>query len=384
MSVGRGTNLLVSKEVKTQSGHKDIRSGFMKVEEMNLREKVQLFFFILVLFFTLSSCASTSKEKKEFMSPEQIAREIESSKRVNAMNERLIMNTLSSRKASSRDYKIGPQDLLEITVFEVEKLNKTVRVTSQGNINLPLLGILRVKGLTAEELEKEIRSLLAEKYIQDPQVNVFIKEFRNQMISIMGAVMKPGVYDFTGQKTVLDLLAMAGGLRDDAGRLLFVIRPPNPEMSGKNEGSNDQKPTTFIVGLEELLIKGDPTMNLLLVHGDVVNVPTAGKVFVGGEVRNPGGYPLTRRMTVSQAITVAAGLTPKADGSETRIFRYSGKGDEKEVFKVNVYAIQKAQSEDPYVKENDIIIVPKSGTKTVLIEFWDILKGRIVGMPIIW
>jgi polysaccharide export outer membrane protein len=351
---------------------------------MNLREKAQLFFFILFLFFTLTSCASTSGEKRESLSPEQIAREIESSKRVNAMNERLMINTLSPSRTSSRDYKIGPQDLLEITVFEVEKLNKTVRVTSQGNINLPLLGILRVKGLTAEELEKEIRSLLAEKYIRDPQVNVFIKEFRNQMISIIGAVMKPGVYDFRGQKTVLDLLAMAGGLRDDAGRLLFVIRPPNPEMSKKEGGSNDQKPRTFIVGLEELLIKGDPTVNLPLLNGDVVNVPAAGKVFVGGEVRNPGGYPLTRKMTVSQAITVAAGLTPKANGSETRIFRYSGKGDEKEVFKVNVYAIQKAQSEDPYVKENDIIIVPKSGTKTVLIEFWDILKGRIAGTPIVY
>ncbi len=351
---------------------------------MNFRRKSRLFLSIFFASLTLFSCTSTSSEKKKSFSPEQIAREIESSKRVNAMNERLMMNTLSTRKTTSRDYKIGPQDLLEITVFEVEKLNKTVRVTSQGNINLPLLGILRVKGLSADELEKEIRSLLAEKYIQDPQVNVFIKEFRNQMISIIGSVVKPGVYDFTGQKTVLDLLAMAGGLRDDAGRLLFVIRPPNTEMANKEGGPNNQKPTTFIVGLEELLIKGDSTMNLSLLHGDVVNIPTAGKIFVGGEVRNPGGYPLTRKMTVSQAITVAAGLTPKANGSETRIFRYSGKGDEKEVLKVNVYAIQKAQLEDPYVKENDIIFVPKSGTKTVLLEFWDILKGRIVGWPIVY
>jgi polysaccharide export outer membrane protein len=356
----------------------------MKAEKMNFREKVQLFLFIFFVSLTLSSCASTSSEKKTSFSPEQIAREIESSKRVNAMNEKLMMNTLSPRRTSYRDYKIGPQDLLEITVFEVEKLNKTVRVTSQGNINLPLLGILRVKGLSADELEKEIRSLLAEKYVQDPQVNVIIKEFRNQMISIIGAVMKPGVYDFTGQKTLLDLLAMAGGLRDDAGRFLFVVRPPNPEMSKKEGGSDDQKPTTLIVGLEELLIKGDPTMNLPLLHGDVVNVPTAGKVFVGGEVKNPGGYPLTRKMTVSQAITVAAGLTQKANASETRIFRYSGKGDEKEVFKVDVYAIQKAQLEDPYVKENDIIFVPISGTKTVLIEFWEILKGRIMGWPILY
>lgn len=352
----------------------------MNLNKINAKKKWQ--FFFLFLFFILPSCASSPTPKKEAISLEQQIKEIESSKKVNAMNERILMSAFTSKRVFHRDYKIGPQDLLEISVFEVEKLNKTVRVSSQGNINLPLLGILRVKGLTPEELEKEIKSLLAEKYIQDPQINVLIKEYRNQMISIMGAVIKPGVYDFTGQKTVLDLLVMAGGLRDDAGRLLFIIRPPNPEMSKKEKESEDLKPTTFIVGLEELLIKGDPTMNLPLLHGDVVNIPTAGKVFVGGEVKSPGGFPLTKRMTISQAITVAAGLTPKANGSETRIFRYSGKGDEREVLKVNVYAIQKGKVEDPYVKENDIVIVPKSGAKTVMIEFWDILKGRIVGLSL--
>jgi polysaccharide export outer membrane protein len=349
---------------------------------MNVKRKWQLFF--LFLFFIVPSCVSSPTSKKEAIPLEQQIKEIESSKKVNAMNERILMSTISSRRAFHRDYKIGPQDLLEISVFEVEKLNKTVRVSSQGNINLPLLGILNVKGLTAEELEKEIKSLLAEKYLQNPQITVFIKEYRNQTISIMGAVMKPGVYEFPDQKTVLDLLAMAGGLRDDAGRLLFIIRPPNPEMSKKGKESDNHKPKTFIVGLEELLIKGDPTMNLPLLHGDVVNIPPAGKVFVGGEVKNPGGFPLMKRMTVSQAITVAAGLTSKANGSETRIFRYSGKGDEKEVLRINVYAIQKGEVEDPYIKENDIIFVPKSGTKTVVIEFWDILKGHLLGWPLIW
>jgi len=197
----------------------------------------------------------------------------------------------------------------------------------------------------------------------------------------MGAVTKPGVYDFTGQKTVLDLLAMAGGLRDDAGPLLFLIRTPNPEASKKGMGLDDQKPKSYIVGLEDLLIKGDQRMNLPLLHGDVVNVPPAGKIFVGGEVRTPGGFTITKNMTLSQAITLAAGLTAKAEGSETRIFRYSGKGNEKEMLTFNVYNIQKGQVEDPAVKENDIIFVPKSGTKTVMVEFWDILKGRITGFP---
>ena len=171
----------------------------------------------LIVGLIIVSCASTPPSKKDVVSPETQIKEAESSKQVKLMNERILMSTLSSKRDPYRDYKIGPEDLLEISVFEDEKLNKTVRVSSQGNISLPLLGILRVKDLTANELEKEIRDLLAEKYFQDPHVSVFIKEYRSQRISVMGAVEKPGVFDVTGQKTILDMLAMAGGLRTDPG-----------------------------------------------------------------------------------------------------------------------------------------------------------------------
>jgi polysaccharide biosynthesis/export protein len=342
--------------------------------------------FFLLLFSTiifLASCASTPPAK-ESLSPETTMKEIESSRQVKEMNEKLMMSNLSAKRTLQKDYRIGPEDLLEITVFEDEKLNKTVRVSSQGNITLPLLGILKVKGLTGTEVEKEIRDLLAEKYMRDPHVSIFIKEYRNQRISLMGAVAKPGVYDFSGQKTVLDLLSMAGGLRDDAGQLLFVLRPQNPEGSRKEQGPDDPKPQTFVVSLEDLLIKADPNMNLALLHGDVVNVPVAGKVFVGGEVRNPGGFSLTKRLTVSQAVTLAGGVTSFANGSETKIFRYVGKDNQKEMIPINIYAIQKGEIGDPSVKENDIIFVPKSGGKVALSEFWDLLKGRIAGFPVAW
>src|SRR4030043_848801 len=184
--------------------------------------------FCLLPILLLPSCASAPPQKKDSPFPALQMKEIESSRQVKAMNEKLLMSTLAGKKTSQRDYKIGPEDLVEVTVFEEEKLNKTVRVSSQGNISLPLLGILKVKGLTANELEKEIRDLLAEKYFQDPHVSVFIKEYRNQRISVMGAVDKPGVFDVTGQKTILGILGMAGGLKQDAGHLLFLIRPPQP------------------------------------------------------------------------------------------------------------------------------------------------------------
>jgi polysaccharide export outer membrane protein len=341
-------------------------------------------FFVagLVCLVVTLSCASRSSLKKDVNPSVLPTQEIESSRQVKAMNEKILMSSLSSGRDFYRDYKIGPEDLIEISVFEEEKLNKTVRVSSQGNISFPLLGILMVRGLTANELEKEIRDLLAEKYFQDPHVSAFIKEYRNQRISVIGAVEKPGAYDVTGQKTILDVLGLAGGLKEDAGQLLFLIRPPQLEDKiGKDKRDpDDQAPKTFVIDLEELLIRGDLTLNLSLIHGDVINVPVSGKIFVGGEVNKPGGFPLKgKRVTVSQAIAMAEGLKPEAKGGETKILRYSGKGNERKILSADVYSIQKGKSEDPYLKENDIVIVPKSGMKAFLFGLRDTVKG-LVGM----
>lgn len=350
----------------------------MSLRKMNSKVQIKLVSFFLFLLFILSSCASTPAQKTESTFPEQKIREMESSKKVNAMNERIMMSTLSSRRTSSREYRIGPQDLLEISVFEVEKLNKTARVSSQGNINLPLIGILRVKGLTTDELEKEIRNLLADKYLQDPQVTVLIKEYRNQRISVMGAVKNPSVFDVTGPKTVLEMLAIAGGLREDAGPLLFLLRPPKEEeIFQKEKGDYDRRPETFVIDLEGLLIEGNLKLNVPLLHGDVINVPISGRVFVGGEVKSPGGFPKGNKMTLSQAIIQAGGLKFQADASVTRLIRYAEKGTNKEVLTFNVYAIQKGKDGDPYLKENDIVFVPSSVVKTALSTVKDIFTASI-------
>jgi polysaccharide export outer membrane protein len=347
---------------------------------MTLR-KFEFTIYHLFLLTVLISCSSAPSSKEEVTpSTNQYLREIESSRQVKAMNEKILMKDFSSSRDLHQDYKIGPDDLIEISVFEEEKLNKTVRVSSQGNISLPLLGILKVRDLTANELEKEIRDLLAEKYFQDPHVNVFIKEYRNQRISVIGAVEKPGIFDVSGQKTVLDLLAQAGGLKEDAGQLLFLIRPvgSDEEAPKVRKDSDEETPRTYIIDLEEMLTKGDLRLNLPLHHGDVINIPVSGKVFIGGEVNKPGGFPLKgKSVTVSQAITMAEGLKQKANGAETKIFRYSGKETQKEIISVNVYAIQKGQAEDRYLKENDIIIVPKSGVKSFLVELRDTVKGLL-------
>ena len=214
------------------------------------KKRVFTFFpIILFIIFFLASCASSPTPREEIISPEKTGAEIETSEQVEAMNQRILMSSLSSKGNPYHDYKIGPEDLLDISVFEVEKLNKTVRVSSQGNISLPLLGVLRVKGLTANQLEKELTELLAEKYLRDPQVSVFIKEYHSQRISVMGAVQNPDVFETTGRRTILDMLAMAEGLRADAGNMLFLIRPPRLEGETPRTGpdSAEASPRTFVI-----------------------------------------------------------------------------------------------------------------------------------------
>jgi len=333
----------------------------------------------LTLFFFLISCATDLPQKKAANLRESQTKERDSSKQVKMMNESILMSnfSLTSKRSATRDYRIGPEDLLEISVYEDEKLNKTVRVSSQGDISLPLLGVLKVEGLTAVQLEREIRDLLSERLYQNPHVSVFIKEYRSQRISVIGAVEKPGVYDVIGQKTVLEGLALAGGLKEDAGQLLFLIRPRSPDENNpeKMGDSAERIPETLVIDLEELLVKGNLSLNLPLKHGDVINISFSGKVFVGGEVNRPGGFFLKgKRMTVSQAIAMAEGLKPKANASGTVIFRY-GEGDKEEVLSVDVNAVHRGKSKDVYVRENDIVIVPQSGAKAFLIELRETIKG---------
>lgn len=350
------------------------------METPNNKKSYFILWFLLFLAGTLASCASAPVSQEAGATP-VLKKESEPSMQIKEMNDRLMRSGLPPKQTSDQAYKIGPDDLLEISVNEDEKFIKTVKVSSQGNIKLPLIGILKVNGLTAIKLEREIESLLAEQYIYDPHVTVIIKEHRNQRISVMGAVARPGTYDFTGQTTLSDVLVMTGGLREDAGPLLFLTRSPGAGIPKPKNEPDGLKPNTFVISLEDLLLNGETDSNLALMHGDVINIPIAGKVFVGGAVKNPGGFSLAKRMTLSQAITMAQGLTPKAKGSDTRIFRYSKypeKKTEKELLVANVNAIYAGKEQDLYLKENDVIFVPTSASKTILIEFWDLLKGQIL------
>ena len=136
------------------------------------------------------------------------------------------MNALAGFGA---DYRIGPNDLLEIDVYGVTELKRTVRVNSTGLVSLPLIGTIKVAGMTAQEAEAAIAARYGEKYLQDPQISVFIKEFTTQRVTIEGAVQKPGIYPLTGQITLLRAMALAGGRGDLANLDNVMIYRTGPD-----------------------------------------------------------------------------------------------------------------------------------------------------------
>jgi polysaccharide export outer membrane protein len=221
----------------------------------------------------------------------------------------------------SPEYQIGPEDILKVTVYGHEDLTRTVVVQSDGTFVFPLIG--RVKGgdLSPKELERKITVLLSQGFIRNPQVTVIVQEYRSKTIFVVGEIMRPGTYPLSGSRTLVEALAKAGPTTANAGAEVVIVRP-HGEVQGPvlpnqvGEGPASASAEVIRVSMPDIQA-GDLTKNVLLRPNDTVFVPLAPKVFVSGEVRNPGAYPFAPGTTVRQAISLAGGLTE--DGSSGRI-----------------------------------------------------------------
>lgn len=132
------------------------------------------------------------------------------------------ITAVSDPKSSA--YKIGPQDVLDVSVFKVAELSKTIQVSDGGSINLPLLGEVPVAGSTARDVEQDLTKKLGAKYLQNPQVTVYIKEYNSQRVTVEGAVKKPGVFPIRGRSTLLQTLALAEGLEKISDQSVVILR----------------------------------------------------------------------------------------------------------------------------------------------------------------
>jgi polysaccharide biosynthesis/export protein len=254
--------------------------------------------------------------------------------------------------AAAADHPVGPEDLLEINVFEIPDLNRTVRVSERGTVSLPLLGEMSVKGLTATELEQKLRVELGRKYVKNPQVSVFIREYGSKRVSVIGAVGKPGVYEMLGPRTLLQILSQAGGLNEDVGAELYVIRGTPDGASRKVE-----------IPVADLMSNRDPSLNVPIQPGDVISVPVDRPiyVYVDGAVHTPGRIEqlASRPITLMQAIAKAGGATDRANMKAVQILRRE-EGGTQQAIEVNLKKLRKGKEPDPVLRDGDIVVVPET------------------------
>ena len=314
-----------------------------------LQVVIAICIFILLL---LTSCAGRD------VRPEAVLAQHATETKTDRLNTEITQKSIVFQNTPSvADYKIGPEDLLEITVFQAKELDTVARVSASGFIKLPLIDKVEASGRTTSELE----SVLIEKfktYLSEPVVGVFIRDYRSRQVTVLGSVQKPGVYYVSGNRSLLELLSLAGGLSGDAGDICIVQR-----SSAENPREN-QATDNIVIDLDQLLIKGQVAFNIPMTAGDVILVPKSGIFFIDGAVKSPGSFPLKGNITFTQAISLAKGLTVDAKHSDIKIYRDIGK-QERDVITIDYDDILDRKLPDIEVKDKDVIIVSSSMLKRI-------------------
>jgi polysaccharide biosynthesis/export protein len=329
--------------------------------------------------------------------------------------------------APPSDYRIGADDLLDITVLEASELDRAPRVTASGQISMAVVGTVRAAGLTTQELSAVIEEILRRNYIKDPHVNVQVREMQSHTVSVFGAVKKPGVFQIRGPKSVIELLSMAEGLSDDAGDTVIVDRhnenhgygsgeppaspaeeptsvsgtsadrgasdtaarsaetspQPSTAQSGKTEADSGSSQTVEI-DLKKLLASGDPRLNVSVYPGDVVKVTRAELVYVVGEVAKPGGFQLksNENISVLQAVALAQGLTHTSAAAHSRIIRTDPATGQRQEIPIDLKKVLAGKVADPTLTARDIVFVPNSLSRTAIYRSLDAMISVGTGLAV--
>jgi polysaccharide export outer membrane protein len=249
--------------------------------------------------------------------------------------------------------RIGANDLVAISVYDVPELTRTVRVGADGFMRLPMLKRrVKAEGLMPNELETAIASaLVAEGLIVDPFVTVTIAEYNSRPISVAGAVKQPLTFQATGPMSLLEAITRAGGLAPEAGPEILVSRA---------QSSPDGSVTSLV---QRILVKGlidaaDPALNVSLIGGEEIRVPEVGKVYVIGNVKKPGAFPVQDGVesTVLKMLALSEGLMPYAS-KDAYIYRREGSGSKNEI-QIPLSKIMERKAPDAPLLANDILYVP--------------------------
>jgi polysaccharide export outer membrane protein len=253
---------------------------------------------------------------------------------------------------------VGPNDLIAVSVYDAPELSRTIRVSADGLIRLPMLSQqIKAEGLYPAELETAIaKALKEEEILNDPFVTVTIAAYHSRPVSVAGAVKTPLVFQAEGPTTLLEALARAQGLREDAGREIIVSRrQPGPD--------GNQIMLTRRIPVRGLIDEADPDINLKLVGGEEIRVPEVSKIYIVGNVKKPGAFPVQdgADTTILEMLALAEGLSPYAS-KEAYIYRREAGGGKNEI-PVPLGKIMKRESPDVPLTANDILYIPDRAGK---------------------
>ena len=273
--------------------------------------------------------------------------------------------------AERSSYVLGPDDVIAIKAMDADEISSSsIRIDPSGHISLPLLGRVEATGLTVERLEKEVATRL-KTYVKEPVVAISIVEYRSQPVSVIGAVNQPGIHQLEGRKTLIEILAKAGGLRNEAGNTIKITRQaewgPIPLPSAVKDPSGQF--TVAEVSLAGIMQATDPRANILIRPHDVISVPRAALVYVIGEVKKAGGFVLQERATISglQALAMAEGFTPAAAPQRAMIIRQPP-GAERVEIAANLKDIISGKKPDIALQPDDILLVPTNVAKNAFVK----------------
>jgi polysaccharide export outer membrane protein len=285
---------------------------------------------------------------------------------------------LATRPPAAPEYVLGPGDQVVFHVIDMEEISdKPVRVDPNGFVDIPEAGHFKVSGLTIEQFKAELSTRLS-KYITNPKITVGLTEDHSRPVSIIGSVNSPGLHELPGPKHLIDVIAMAGGIRGDAGYKVIVTREQKWGKIPLPNAIVDQPTGMSIawVSVDDLQASRNPADNILIMPNDIITIPRAEVVYVLGTVHKPGGFELSSHPTISllQALSLAGGSDRDASLKDAKIIRPS-KGDGKPIeIPVNISKILHGDNSDFPLLGNDVLYLPSSGAKVTLRRAGDILQ----------
>ena len=270
----------------------------------------------------------------------------------------------------SASYILGANDLISIHAMDADEINdKPIRIDEDGYIRLPMVGRIKASGLTLDQLQTVISDRLRT-YIKDPQAAVSVVESHSERVSVLGSVRSPGLHELEGYRTLVEVLALAGGLADDAGSTVKIARRiergriPLPSATDDSTGQF----SVADVNLKDLISAKSPAQNIQIEPDDVVSVPRAKMVYVIGTVPRPGGYILGEddSFSVLKVISLAGGIDHGAAPQNTKILRRLPGNTNRQEIAINLKTIMTGHAGDVQLQPEDILLVPASGPQRVV------------------